>query len=84
MARAMGARPGEREIVYFRMPAADPGAFATLDTGPVVRAYYRDLLAREMTVEDEGICSLAGCEQPAVRGRAFCPEHVFTARAGAL
>jgi len=84
MGRPMGARPGEQDIVYFRLPAVDPATFATLDTRPILRGYYRGLLAKEMEIEDEGSCAFAGCDQPAVAGRAFCPEHVFAARAGAL
>lgn len=84
MGRPLGARPGEQEIVYFRLPDAAPEDFATLDTRPALRRYYRDLLALEMAVEDEGQCSLSSCDEPAVRGKAFCPEHVFAARAGEL
>jgi len=84
MGRPRGAAPGEREVVYFRVPDADPARFASLDVRPLLLAYYRDLLAREMDVADEGECAAAACDQPAVRGRAYCAEHVFAARSGTL
>ena len=84
MGRPLGAMPGEQEVVYFRLPQADPKDFAALDTRPYVRAYYRDRLAREMPIEEEGTCAALGCAEPALRSRAYCVEHVLLARAGWL
>jgi hypothetical protein len=83
MGRPVGAVPGEEEVVYFRLPAA-PADFTTLDVRPLVRSYYRETLAREMALDEEGECALAGCAEPALRGRAYCAEHLLRARAGAL
>jgi hypothetical protein len=84
MGRPRGAVPGESEVVYFRVPDTSATAFAALDVRPLLRGYYRVLLAREMDVEDEGTCAVAGCGQPGVRGKAYCPRHVIEARAGTL
>ena len=82
--RLRGAAPGESDVVYFRAPATDAQAFAALDVRPLLRGYYRAALAREMEVQDEDICAVAGCGDPGVRGRAYCPRHVIAARWGAL
>lgn len=84
MGRPRGISPGESEVVYFRVSHTDASGFPALDVRPLLRAYYRVALAREMEVEDDGVCALAGCGQPGVRGRAYCAEHLLAARSGAL
>jgi len=84
MGRPLGEIPGEEEVVYFRVPQADPAGFAALDTRSLVRAYYRERLAREAPIEEEGECAALGCAEPALRGRAYCVEHVLLAQAGRI
>ncbi|MEK6607578.1 MAG: hypothetical protein AABZ30_07960 [Myxococcota bacterium] len=81
-ARVPGERTGEEDIVYFALPLGAAAGFDTLDARPLLRGYYRALLARKGPVEEEGECGRFGCAEPAIKGSAYCAEHLIAARAG--